>query len=84
MTALAILESVAEILRPPRRMPVAEAAARYLQIHRPGGESGAWNPALAPYMVEPMNRLADRTVEAVIFVGPARTGKRPLLSCWAG
>lgn len=79
MTALAILESVAEILRPPRRMPVAEAAARYLQIHRPGGESGAWNPALAPYMVEPMNRLADRTVEAVVFVGPARTGKTAAL-----
>ncbi|HOW76817.1 MAG TPA: phage terminase large subunit family protein [Candidatus Competibacteraceae bacterium] len=79
MTAHAILESVADILRPPRRIPVAEAAARYLQIHRPGGESGGWNPALTPYMLEPMNRLADRTVEAVIFVGPARTGKTAAL-----
>lgn len=79
MTAPAILASAAEILRPPRRIPVADAAARYLHIHRPGGESGLWNPALAPYMVEPMNRLADRTVEAVIFVGPARTGKTAAL-----
>lgn len=79
MTAPAILASAAEILRPPRRIPVSDAAARYLHIHRPGGESGSWNPALAPYMVEPMNRLADRTIEAVIFVGPARTGKTAAL-----
>ncbi len=26
-------------------------------------------------MVEPMDRLADRSIEAVVFVGPARTGK---------
>ena len=79
MTAPAILASAAEILRPPRRIPVADAAARYLHIHRPGGDGGLWNPGLAPYMVEPMNRLADRTVEAVIFVGPARTGKTAAL-----
>lgn len=79
MTIAAILQSAAEILRPPRRMPVAEAAAAYLHIHRPGGDSGLWNARLAPYMVEPMNRLADRTVEAVVFIGPARSGKTAAL-----
>jgi phage terminase large subunit GpA-like protein len=67
MTALSILHSAAEILRPPRRMPISEAASRYLHIHRPGSDSAAWRPDLVPYMVEPMNRLADRTIEAVIF-----------------
>lgn len=75
MTALSILQSAAEILRPPRRIPVSQAAGQYLQIHRPGGHSGPWDANLTPYMVEPMDRLADRGCEAVIFVGPARTGK---------
>lgn len=30
---------------------------------------------LAPYVVEPMNCTASREYDAVIFVGPARTGK---------
>lgn len=74
-----ILQSAAEILRPPRRIPVADAAAKYMIIHRPGGYSGPWSAEQTPYMVEPMNRLADRSVEAVVFVGPARTGKTAAL-----
>lgn len=74
-----ILQSAAEILRPPRRIPVADAAAQFMVIHRPGGYSGPWSPEQTPYMVEPMNRLADRSVEAVVFVGPARTGKSAAL-----
>ncbi|HCU5265466.1 TPA: phage terminase large subunit family protein [Escherichia coli] len=30
---------------------------------------------VAPYVIEPMNCLASREYDAVIFVGPARTGK---------
>lgn len=30
---------------------------------------------MAPYVIEPMNCLASREYDAVIFVGPARTGK---------
>jgi phage terminase large subunit GpA-like protein len=75
MSALSIVRAAAEILRPPRRVPVSKAAAEYLQIHRPGGSGGPWDASLTPYMTAPMDRLADRTVEAVAFVGPARTGK---------
>lgn len=75
MTALAILQNAAEILRPPRRIPVSQAAKQYLHIHRPGGHSGLWDARLTPYMIEPMDRLSDRSVEAVVFIGPARTGK---------
>ena len=39
------------------------------------GNSVEWDPQLAPYVVEPMNCLASREYDAVIFVGPARTGK---------
>ncbi|MGH6102789.1 phage terminase large subunit family protein, partial [Citrobacter portucalensis] len=39
------------------------------------GNSVEWDPNLAPYVVEPMNCLASREYDAVIFVGPARTGK---------
>ncbi|MDU7869368.1 MAG: terminase gpA endonuclease subunit, partial [Pantoea sp.] len=34
-----------------------------------------WDPNLAPYIIEPMNCLASREYDAVVFVGPARTGK---------
>lgn len=70
-----ILAGAAEILRPPRRMRVSEAAARYLVLERPGAESGPWNPDRTPYMVEPMDQWANREKEAIAFVGPARAGK---------
>ncbi|MCP5197512.1 MAG: phage terminase large subunit family protein [Gammaproteobacteria bacterium] len=70
-----ILIGAAEVLRPPRRLSVSEAAQQYMRISRPGGASDYWSARKTPYMVEPMDRLMDRSVEAVIFVGPARTGK---------
>ncbi|PCM68802.1 DNA packaging protein, partial [Enterobacter cloacae] len=39
------------------------------------GNSVPWDPDLAPYVIEPMNCLASREYDAVVFVGPARTGK---------
>ncbi len=39
------------------------------------GNSVPWDPLVAPYVIEPMNCLASREYDAVIFVGPARTGK---------
>jgi len=61
--------------RPPRRVPVAEGAASTLFIKQPGGVPGLWSAEETPYMIEPMNTLASRRHEAVVFVGPARTGK---------
>lgn len=78
-----ILIGVADILRPPRRMRVADAAAQYLCLNRPGSESGYWKPERTPYMIEPLNELANRRNETVCFVGPARTGKTfALLMGW--
>ncbi|PJK01296.1 terminase [Lysobacteraceae bacterium NML91-0213] len=65
---------VAEMIRPPRRVPVSQGA-RALQIANPSGSMGSWSADVTPYMVEPMNSTASRLYEAVVFVGPARSGK---------
>jgi phage terminase large subunit GpA-like protein len=56
-------------------MTISAGAARNLVIKQTGGSAGPWDPSETPYMVEPMDALASRQHEAVVFVGPARTGK---------
>ncbi|CAM8022329.1 Phage terminase, large subunit GpA [Escherichia coli] len=46
-----------------------------LNVPMGAGNSVPWDPLVAPYVIEPMNCLASREYDAVIFVGPARTGK---------
>lgn len=60
---------------PPRRMPIADAVKKYMRVPKGAGSSVDWDPNLTPYVIEPMNCLASRDYDAVIFVGPARTGK---------
>lgn len=62
-------------LVPPNRVSVSQGAAANLKIARPGGASGYWNPQETPYMVEPTDHLASRLHNAVVFVGPAQSGK---------
>jgi phage terminase large subunit GpA-like protein len=77
--AFDVVRAAAEVLRPPMRIDVVDAAQQFMRIHRPGGYSGPWSLEQTPYMAGPMNRLTDRSVEAVVFVGPARTGKSAAL-----
>ncbi|SIY77900.1 putative DNA packaging protein of putative prophage (terminase large subunit) [Shigella sonnei] len=56
-------------------MLVADAVAQYMRVPMGAGNSVPWDPLVAPYVIEPMNCLASREYDAVIFVGPARTGK---------
>lgn len=65
--------------KPPRRIPVSHSAAENLFFKQPGGIPGLWSAEETPYMVEPMDTLASRRHEAVVFVGPARTGKTAAL-----
>lgn len=74
-TAAELRKNTAGIIRAPRRMPVAEAVHKYMRVPVGVGNSVEWDPNLAPYVVEPMNCLTSREYDAVIFVGPARTGK---------
>ncbi|EMX8732478.1 phage terminase large subunit family protein [Escherichia coli] len=74
-TAKAARTDSGYILRAPRRMLVADAVAQYMRVPMGAGNSIPWDPLVAPYVIEPMNCLASREYDAVIFVGPARTGK---------
>lgn len=74
-SAEAIRMEVSQLLRPPMRMPVADAVRRYMRVPRGAGNSIPWESTLTPYMTEPMNTLAERAYDAVVFAGPARTGK---------
>lgn len=74
-TAKAARTDSGYILRAPRRMRVADAVAQYMRVPMGAGNSVPWDPLAAPYVIEPMNCLASREYDAVIFVGPARTGK---------
>ncbi|HCN8144732.1 phage terminase large subunit family protein [Escherichia coli] len=74
-TAKAARTDSGYILRAPRRMWVADAVAQYMRVPMGAGNSVPWDPLVAPYVIEPMNCLASREYDAVIFVGPARTGK---------
>ncbi|HCR2008098.1 TPA: phage terminase large subunit family protein [Enterobacter cloacae subsp. dissolvens] len=74
-SARGIRRDVSGILRAPRRMPVADAVGTYMRVPMGAGNSVPWDPDLAPYVIEPMNCLASREYDAVVFVGPARTGK---------
>nr|WP_197365143.1 phage terminase large subunit family protein [Escherichia coli] len=74
-TAKAARTDSGYILRAPRRMRGADAVAQYMRVPMGAGNSVPWDPLVAPYVIEPMNCLASREYDAVIFVGPARTGK---------
>lgn len=74
-TAKNIRIDTASLIQAPRRMPVAAAVEKYMRVPLSGGNSVPWDPMVAPYMIEPMNCLAMREYDAVVFAGPARTGK---------
>lgn len=73
--ALADVASGFSAFRPPKRVPVSQAAAQHLVISQPGGFNGSFSLDEAPYMIEPMDTLASRRHEAVTFVGPSRSSK---------
>lgn len=70
-----VRKNVADMMRAPRRMKVSDAVAQYMRVPKGAANSVPWEPDVAPYVIEPMNCLASREYDAVIFVGPARTGK---------
>ncbi len=77
-----IVASMADSLRPPERLTVAEAAAKYRYLNNPGSFTGFWDNTMAPYLVEPMEVLDSHEYTGEIFVGPARTGKSDMLHNW--
>ncbi len=76
---IATIRDLAEMLRPPRRLTVAEAAEQHVILDTPGGYSGRWSSDLPYYMVQPAEELTNRSTQAVIFVGPAQSAKTQML-----
>ncbi len=73
-----------ELLRPPERLTVTDAAERHVYLNNPGSYIGPFKRDFAPYMNEPANTLAAREFSSVIFVGPAQSGKtQGLVLNWA-
>lgn len=73
--AAAIRRDIATLLRPPRRIRVSDAVAESMYVVHGNGTKTLWDPDTAPYMIEPMDCLGSRMYDAVVFVGPARTGE---------
>lgn len=67
------------ILSPPERLSVSAAAEKYRYVKMQGAYQGQWDNETAPYMVQPMDMLNNRIKSAVIFVGPAQSGKTDAL-----
>lgn len=75
--------AAAESVRPPERITVAEAAAKYRNLNTPGAYVGKWKHEKTPYLVEVMEELTSQHYTGLILVGPARTGKSDVFFNWA-
>ena len=75
ITAAEIFSDTGALFNPARRVSVTEAAESSMFVSTPGGYSGRWKSETTPYMSEPMDCVAMRDYNSVIFVGSARTGK---------
>lgn len=70
-----MMVQTAEMVRPPERLTVSQAAEKYRYINNVGSYVGPWRNDTTPYLVEPMDELSSHNYTGVIFVGPAQTGK---------
>lgn len=73
--AVDVKRDVAELIRPPRRVRPSQAAAEVMKVVGGDGSVRSWDSDQTPYMIEPLDCMGSRLYDAVIFVGPARTGK---------
>jgi len=73
---------VSDGVRPPERLSVSEAAARYRMIYNPGSYTGPWRNDTTPYLVDFMDVLASDAYSSAIFVGPAQCGKSDCAFNW--
>jgi len=79
-----IIVDTAEMVRPPERLTVSQAAEKYRMLNNPGSYVGPWDNSIAPYMVEPMDELTSLDYTGLVFVGPARCGKSDIYFNWLG
>lgn len=74
--------ATATSVRPPERLTVSQAAAKYRWLNNPGSYVGYWPNEKTPYLVEPMDEMTSLEFTGLAFVGPARTGKSDMFFNW--
>ncbi len=77
-----VLCETADTLLPPERMSVSECAERHRLLNNPGSYVGPWRNDKTPYLIEPMDILTSLDYKAMIFVGPAQSGKTDMFLNW--
>lgn len=77
-----MLVSALDMIKPPEKLSVSQAAAKYRYLYNPGSYIGYWANKKTPYLVEPMDELQSMEFTGMIFAGPARTGKSDMLFNW--
>ncbi len=70
-----LVVEMADVLRPPERLTISQAAEKYRYIYVPGGYVGPWRNSTTQYLVEVMDTLQSREYNATIFCAPAQSGK---------
>ena len=77
-----IINDLSEVLLPPERISVPDAAAKYRRVYNPPAYVGPWSNTTVPYLREPMEMLESREHSAVCVVAPAQSAKTELISNW--
>lgn len=77
-----IINDLSEVLIPPERISVGDAAAKYRRVYNPPAYVGPWDNRAVPYLREPMENLESRECSAVCVVAPAQSMKTDLILNW--
>jgi len=74
--------SAADMVRPPDRISVSQAAEKYRWIENQGNYVGPYKNELTPYNVEVQDILTSQEFTAGVFVGPAQCAKTEPVMNW--
>ncbi|SON54328.1 Bacteriophage tail assembly protein [Hartmannibacter diazotrophicus] len=77
-----IVIAASEMVRPPERITVSEAATKYRYLDNPGSYVGYWKNEKTPYLVEVMDTLTSLDFRGVVLAGAARIGKTDIFYNW--
>jgi phage terminase large subunit GpA-like protein len=70
-----IFVALAEMLRPPEELSVADSASKFIYLNNVGAYIGPFKVSTVPYMREPMNTFTSHEYSGMVFVGSAQAGK---------
>ncbi len=77
-----IVLASADAVRPPERLTVSTAAAKYRKLNNKGAYVGPWKNEMVPYLVAPQDILTNNRYTGMVFVGPAQCGKTEIYLNW--